>query len=279
MEDDSPLGSVDKALRALQVLGEAGAAGLALSQLARHLSLNKGSLHRTLSALRHRGFVDQDNQGNYRLGTSILRLADSYLREESLRRIFHDGLGEVCARIQETCHLGVLIDDQIMYIDKVEPQRAIRIWSEIGWRNPAICTALGRAILSQKILDFESFSARFSLPAKRNLQSRTTMRSIWQELLAARRRGFAIEEHENEPGVTCIGVAILRDTEAVAAFSITTPSDRMDEGRAAAVTKILRECIAPHLPPGLSLQRPSQPVSHYGTGIRNLRALGRSGTA
>jgi IclR family acetate operon transcriptional repressor len=257
MTGNSPLGSVDKALRALQSLGETGADGLPLTRLAAALGLNKASLHRTLSALRHRGFVEQDSTGNYRLGTAILALADSYLRDESLRRIFHEGLSELCGRINETCHLGVLVGEQIMYIDKVEPQRAIRIWSEIGWRNPAVSTALGRSILSQRFVDFESFSARFPSPiVKRTPHTRTTLRSVWQELLEARKRGFAIEVQENEPGVTCIATALLRGTDVIAAVSVTTPSDRMDEKSAAMVTRMLRECIEPHLPPGLSVQKP-----------------------
>jgi DNA-binding IclR family transcriptional regulator len=94
MAGGSVLGSVDKALRALQHLGETGAEGLALTRLAAELKLNKASLHRTLSSLKHRGFIEQDARGNYRLGRAILVLADSYLRDESLRRIFHDGLAE-----------------------------------------------------------------------------------------------------------------------------------------------------------------------------------------
>src|SRR6185312_385361 len=244
MVSRSPLGSVDKALRALQRLGETGADGSALSRLAGELGLNKASLHRTLSALRHRGFVEQDSGGNYRLGTAILALADSYLRDESLRRIFHEGLSELCTRINETCHLGVLLGEQIMYIDKVEPQRAIRIWSEIGWRNPAVCTALGRAMLCQKFIDFESFAARFPSPiVKRTASTRSSLHAVWQELMEARKRGFAMEVEENEPGVTCIATALLRGTDVIAAISVTTPAERMDEKRAVLVTRILSECI------------------------------------
>jgi DNA-binding IclR family transcriptional regulator len=260
MAANPPIGSVDKALRALQKLGESGAEGLALTRLAHELSLNKTSLHRTLSALRHRGFVEQDPSGHYRLGAAILALTDSCLREENLRRLFHDGLSNLCARINETCHLGVLIGEQIMYIDKAEPQRAIRIWSEIGWRNPALCTALGRAIVCQKFVDFDSLCAHFPTPLKRRTaQTRVSMRSLWLELLEARKRGYAIEEQENEPGVTCVALALLRGIDVIAAISITTPSNRMDERRALSVTRIVHECIEPYLPPGLSLQRPVVP--------------------
>jgi hypothetical protein len=81
------------------------------------------------------------------------------------------------------------------------------------------------------------------------------MKSVWQELLDARKRGFAKEEQENELGVTCVAVGLLRGTDVVAAISITTPSDRMDDKRAIVVTRMLRECIGPYLPPGLSLQK------------------------
>lgn len=257
MAGTSPLGSVDKALRTLQRLGDAGAGGLALTKLAAELGLNKSSIHRTLAALRHRGFVEQDRNGNYRLGPSLLAIADSHLRDESLRSLMHDALAALSAKAGETCHLGVLTGEQVVYIDKVEPQRAIRIWSEIGWRNPALTTALGRAILSQKYVDFESFAAAFPGPVpRRSPHTRVSLKMVWQELLEARRRGFAREEQENEPGVTCIAMAILRGTQPVAAISITAPVERMDARRQAALARMLGECIGTALPPGLSLQRP-----------------------
>lgn len=257
MAGNSPLGSVDKALRALQRLGDAGAGGLPLTRLACELGLNKSSIHRTLAALRHRGFVEQDQYGNYRLGPSLLAIADSHLRDESLRSLVHDGLAALCAQAGETSHLGVLTGEQVVYIDKVEPQRAIRVWSEIGWRNPALTTALGRAILSQKYVDFQSFAADFpgAVP-RRTPDTRASLKLVWQELLDARRRGFAHEEQENEPGVTCIAVAILRGTRPVAAISITAPVERMDSRRQAVLARMLGACIAPALPPGLSLQHP-----------------------
>ena len=252
----SPLGSVDKALRALQRLGDAGAGGLALTRLAGDLGLNKASLHRTLAALRHRGFVEQDQNGNYRLGPAILAIADSHLRDESLRSLMHNGLADLCLKTGETCHMGVLTGEQVVYIDKVEPQRAIRIWSEIGWRNPALTTALGRAIICQKFVDYESFAASFpNAVPKRTPHTRNSLRAVWQELVDARKRGFAKEEQENELGITCMGLALLRGPNVVAAFSITAPSERMDLKRMSVLARKLRECIEPGLPPGLSLQK------------------------
>jgi len=272
----SPLGSVDKALRALQRLGDAGASGLALTRLAGDLGLNKASLHRTLAALRHRGFVEQDQNGNYRLGPAILAIADSHLRDESLRSLMHEGLADLCNRIGETCHMGVLTGEQVVYIDKVEPQRAIRIWSEIGWRNPALTTALGRAIMSQKFVDFESFAASFpNAVPKRTPHTRSGLRAVWQELVEARKRGFSKEEQENELGITCMGVAMLRGPNVIAAFSITAPAERMDIKRMTLLARKLRECIEPGLPPGLTLQKPAAGL-RLATGRAQKSANGRA---
>jgi DNA-binding IclR family transcriptional regulator len=261
------IGSVDKALLALERLGEAGAAGYALARLATELSLNKGSLHHTLSVLRHHGFVEQDNNGNYRLGHGILALADSYLRDESLRSLIHDGLNTLCVRINEICHLGVLIGEDIVYIDKIVPNGAINTWSTVGWRNPALTTALGRAIISQKYVDFQSFSQQFPTPIlKRTSRTRSSLNAVWQELMEARERGFAREEQEYVLGTSCIAVAILRGPKVIGAISMTGPSERMDVRREKFLVHALHDCIGQHLPPGLSLQKPVKQTSRGAKG-------------
>ena len=73
------INSVDKALQALQRLGEVGGKGMTLNRLAIDLGLNKSSLHHTLSVLCYRGFAEQDSSGNYKLGKAALALADSFI--------------------------------------------------------------------------------------------------------------------------------------------------------------------------------------------------------
>lgn len=259
MDERSPLGSVDKALMALQRLGDAGSEGLPLSRLAADLGLHKASLHRTLSALRHRDFVEQNEAtGAYRLGPNILALADSYLRDGSLRGMLHGPLRTLSATVSELCHLGTLSGGEIVYVDKVEPQRAIRVWSEIGRRSPALTTALGRAILSQSFADFESFAASFpdEIPARTPFTRRTAI-ELWEELDAARARGFAKEEQENEAGITCIAVAIKRGSIATAAISVTALHERMGPDRMTTLADTLRKTVQLFLPPGLTLQQPA----------------------
>lgn len=254
----SPLGSVDKALQALQRLGAAGGEGLTLAKLSADLGLNKASVHRTLAALRYRGFVDQEvSSGAYRLGSAVLALADGYLQDGSLRALLHGPLSALSMKVSELCHLGTLAGDEILYVDKVEPQRAIRVWSEVGRRSPAVTTALGRAILAQRFKTLKAFADAFPNPIPlRTPHTRPSVESIWDELQAARERGFAKEEQENEIGISCMALAIMRGANAAAAISITALHERMKPERMVELAQVARETLSPALPPGLSLQMP-----------------------
>lgn len=250
----SLIGSVDKALLTLQRLGETGAAGRPLHRLAAELGLNKASLHHTLSALKHRGFVEQDGKGNYRLGRSALQLADNYLRDENLGTM-QAALGKLSQTINEICHVGVLAGEDIVYFHKTLPREPMDTWSTVGFRNPALTTALGRAIACQRYLDFDSFANAFTTPLRRRTpQTRLSLAEIWNELMEARRRGFARETDEYAVGTSCVAVALLREHRPVAAVSITGPTDRLDGTRAPVLVRALRESLAPHMPPGFSLQ-------------------------
>lgn len=250
----SQIGSVDKALLTLMRLGEAGAAGRPLHRLAAELGLNKASLHHTLRALKHRGFVEQDGKGNYRLGPVALQLSDIYMRDESLAAI-RDALGRFCLAINEICHIGVLAGEDIVYVHKTLPCDAMNTWSTVGFRNPALTTALGRAIVCHRFLDFDSFAAAFPTPLRRRTpQTRLALAEIWQELMDARRRGFARETDEYAVGTSCVAVALLRDHRPIAAISITGPTERLTDARGPQLVRTLRESLAPHLPPGVLLQ-------------------------
>jgi IclR family acetate operon transcriptional repressor len=253
---------VNKALRILQRLGDAGSDGIALTRIAEGLDLPKASVHRALAALRRRGFVEKNDFGKYMLGAAYLDVADAYLRGKHLRGLLHERISNLCARIDETCHLGVLWGDQIVYVDKVEPKGAASTWSDIGWRNPALATALGRAIISQKFLDYGSFASRFPGPVpRRTPHSLGSLQEIWREIIIARQRGWAIEEQESQIGMSCVAVAVLRGHTPIAAISMTAPSERLTESLANSLVHNLHEVFEKKLPLELHLQR-MQRLSH-----------------
>lgn len=240
---------VDRALRTIEALGNAGPDGLALKDLAEILRLDKAVLHRTLATLKHRQFASQDaNSGNYRLGDAVLAIADSYLSSEAILPVLHGCAAEICATANELVHVGVPSGNQVRYIDKAEPDLAIQVVSHIGTRNPMTSTALGRAILAIELEDKNQLRQR--LP---HVEADTDY--LWQVIETAREQGFAIENEENEGGISCVAVGIERGGVAVAAVSISAPADRLSPKRQEELAQLIRSTLGRKLPPGLRLQR------------------------
>ncbi|MFF2622598.1 IclR family transcriptional regulator [Oerskovia jenensis] len=247
----SPIGSVDKALLALEHLAAAGPRGVPLGTLAADLGLNKTSLHRTLAALRFRGYAEQDPAtGSYRLGPAATALGNVFLGEEHLPALLTPALTAVCEATGELTHLGVLSGPEIVYLDKVEPARAVRVWSAIGRRRPAATTALGRALLAHRATDR---SAMGWYTAAASDTSPGAKDSLWETLRTTRARGYATETEENERGISCLAVPLLRAGQAVAALSVTAPADRMDETRHVELARTIDTVARPLLPASLTL--------------------------
>jgi len=249
MTKSSPVESVDRALLVLEALAAAGPAGLSLAELASRLEVHKTTAHRALAALRFREFVVQDpSSGHYVLGGAATGLAEAFFGEENLPALLHPALVALCAQTQELVHLGVLSGAQVVYLDKVEPERAVRVWSAVGRRMPAVTTALGRALLASRGASREVVE-RFA----EAIGTEADAEAAWREISLARERGWAREVEENEPGIACVGAPVLRGGVAVAAVSVTAPVERMSEERFAEIHAQMLEVLPSLLPKGFSL--------------------------
>ena len=143
--------SVDRALQLLLTLADAGPDGATLAELAEATGVNKSTAYRALSTMRLRGFAEQDGeQGSYRLGTMAFELTERSYGPRNLATAMHPALVALAHATNELVHFGVLAGDHVLYLDKVEPERAIRVWSAVGQRMPVASTAMGRALLAAR---------------------------------------------------------------------------------------------------------------------------------
>jgi len=217
--------------------------------------VNKSTAHRALATLRAHSFAMQsDSTGHYRLGPSAIALGDVFWGSDNLPVALHPALVALSREVGELVHLGVLTDDQVLYVDKVEPERAIRVWSSVGQRVPAATTSMGRALLAAADLPDEQLRVYLrAVPPERQV----TWDHLRDVVHQARSRGFATEVEENEPGVACIGMAILRGSRTVGALSITSLADGITPDRQAALAASIRGVVGPLLPEGLALAEPA----------------------
>jgi IclR family transcriptional regulator, acetate operon repressor len=245
----SPVASVDRALRILALIGGA-ATGLTLDELAAGLEIPKSSLHRILAALKYRRFVSQPETGGaYFLGTDLLATAFRFHDTLDLRALIHPLLVRVSAELNETTHMAVLDDAEIVYLDKIEAAaQTIKLLSVIGGRNPAHATGVGKALLAWTYptdAAIKSWAARWeplSRPTKRTVRSTS---QLSRELARIRARGYATDMEENEANVRCAAVPIfLGRPVPAAAVSVTLLGVRADQGRLAELGEYLRGVAA-----------------------------------
>jgi IclR family transcriptional regulator, acetate operon repressor len=220
--------------RVLAVLTELAnhPAGITLDEMAQRLRGSKSTVHRALAALRRAGFAELLSRGVYVLGDEFLRLAfrNHAGRPEGAR--IEPILRELAARYGETAHFAVLDGTEVVYRAKVDPPGgAVRLTSEIGGRNPAYRTGVGKMLLSLEVESERELAHRLgtaALPA-RTPHTITSVPGLWQELQLTRERGYALDDQENELGINCIAVPVHLDAglPPIGAISLSALAFRM----------------------------------------------------
>jgi DNA-binding IclR family transcriptional regulator len=217
---------------------------LGVSDISRALDLKKATTHRLLASLRRRGIVEQDGRSRrYRLGLKLWELGQLATSQVDWLERIRPLLQQLTDRVGETTHLAVLNDGQVLYVDKVESTRSLRMPSQVGRRLPAHCTGVGKALIAFMPDDLVwALIARRGLPAfTRN--TITDPAALAVELATIRSRGYSIDNEEIEEGLVCIGAPVRDHTsQVVAAVSIAGPSSRVRpeliEGHAQSVVEM-----------------------------------------
>ena len=228
--------------------------GVTLDELAGTLHSPKPTVHRALATLRRAGLADMAGRGVYILGDEYLRLAFRNLdgRPETAR--MQPLLEQLAAEYGETAHYAVLAGKDIVYRAKMDPrQGAVRLTSVIGGRNPAYRTAVGKALLSNRLLDLAQVTEWFgSFPLEQKTpHTLTTPEALLAELQTTRRRGFAIDDEENEVGINCVAVPVYLDgsTTPSGAVSISAVRFRCPLDRLIDSVPAIRAAISDRLGP------------------------------
>lgn len=255
----SAMPSVDKALRALLTLANAGPAGMSLNELAAALEINKSSLHVTLSALRFRGFISQHSDtGFYGLGSSIHTLYQSYISNLDIIGILRPAVRQLAQTLNEVCHISILDDQEILYLERIESRKPIQAGTSVGMRIPATNTAMGRIMLAHRYREFAEFEAKFGesyCPPCANAPA--SIEGVWERVGEAREAGYGLDMEENVAGVVAISIAVLEHSGPVAAISVATLANEITREELLAYEPALRQALASVIPSPYWLSQPA----------------------
>ncbi|WP_433334666.1 IclR family transcriptional regulator [Spirillospora sp. CA-294931] len=206
--------------------------GVALTRIAESLDLSKSTVLRLTAPLVEADLLTRDHEtGWFRLGHGTLRMGQAYLSSLDLRTVAAEPLRRLQQAVGETCHLVVCDLPDVVYIDKVENERHVRMASRVGSRMPAYRTAVGKAMLAWLDEDALRTVAEAGMPATTGCTI-TDPERLRTELARVRRMGYAVDDRENEPEVRCVAAAIFDHDEKVAgALSVSGLTSRMSPAR------------------------------------------------
>jgi len=237
------LQALDRAFAVLDLLASS-ASSLGLAEIAAALGLHKSTTHRFLMVLERHRMVERNQTGKFRLGLRLCDFGSRAIEQYDLRERAQVHLKRLVDEVEETAHLCILEKTHMVYIDKQEPERSIRMISRVGSSSPIHCTAVGKAMLAT----MPRSQVEELLPALRlerfTAHTMTSREALLKELDRTSRRGYAVDDEEREEGVRCAGVAILDGQgQAVAAVSISGPSFRVTTQRIPAIAGKLMTCV------------------------------------
>lgn len=226
--------SVKSAQRTLEILEVVARHpdGVGFVELSSQLQYPKSSLHgllQTIIAMRWLTF-DPD-QRLYSIGVKPWEVGQSFLRSRELVVRARQFLRQANEELGETIQLGILDDLDVVYIDKVEGTRPLRLISNIGSRLPAYVTGIGKAMLAG--LDDDVLENRFAGVTLKEYTSKTITsgNALIDVLKGVRRDGYAVDDGEYTHGVHCVAVPIVDQAgEVVAAMSCSVPKARIELG-------------------------------------------------
>jgi IclR family acetate operon transcriptional repressor len=218
--------SVDRALRILEVIAEAGTP-LSLSEIGARAGLHLSTTHRLLATLSQRQFVEQEREtGHYRVGAGAFRVGRSFLEELNLSPRLRPVLVQLAARTGETANLVIRSGVEAVYVDHVIGTQVAKLFTEVGQRVPLHCTAVGKVLLAFAP-DMADLLAHLQLP-RFTPRTITSHPALQRELAEVRARGYAVDREEHEVGVACIAAPVHAAAGLMAAaVGISGPSGRI----------------------------------------------------
>lgn len=200
------LQTVDRALQLLEILAE-HPQGLPCKELEILLELNKVTVHRLVTTLENRGFVEKIGS-NYHVGLKMVELSSIKLNSIELKTEAAPYLRELVNILKQPVQLAILEGNEAIFIEKIQSVNSLRMYSQIGRRIPLYCSGVGKVLMlqdtDQEILEKLS-TQTFSKFTSTTLEGPD---QVLEEVKEARIKGYAIDNEEHEEGIFCMAVPI-----------------------------------------------------------------------
>lgn len=184
---------------------------MSIAQVSHRTGIPRAAARRSLHTLAKLGFAAADDARRFYLRPRVLSLSHAYLSASPLVVVAQPILDRLGESLQAACSLGILDDDEIVYLARSTSSRIMSPTLNVGRRLPAYCTSIGHALLAhvpQDELDAYLRRVRFQ---PFTAHTPTSAQALLPYLDAVRESGYAFASQLMEPHLCTLAVPV-RDT-------------------------------------------------------------------
>ncbi len=224
---DSTVQSVERTLDIIETLSEYRT-GVGVTTLSKDLKLHKSTVHRLLTTLMLRKYVEQDPEtSKYRLGMKLFELGNAVLSKLDIRQQAMPYLRQLWKTTGETIQLAIVDQYNVLYIDVLETLEKVGVKSNVGERAPLYCSAAGKiwlANLPQERIDDILKNIKFESLTPYTIDSIDKLKVAINQ---AKETGYGVDNQEHSIDLSSVASAIKNSRgRVIACVSIVAPSLR-----------------------------------------------------
>jgi IclR family acetate operon transcriptional repressor len=239
---DGGVQSVDRALLLIETLAEDDD-GYRLTDLAIRTGLSPSTIHRLLTTLEKRRFVQFDReQSTWHVGAQSFAVGATFARRRNFVTQAMPFLRKLRDETRETANLAAVDEGAMVVLTRIESREIMRSVTKIGGRVPMVASGLGKALLSTySEEDVFAIIRREGMP---KLTSKSIVRAgeLCKSLHDIRERGYSVDDEEAQIGLRCVSAVVYDDrSEPLAAISVSGKASRVPDDRLPILGQFVRQ--------------------------------------
>ena len=203
-----------------------------MADVAKAASLDRAGARRLLLTLQQLGYVQLHGK-RFSLSPRVLELGYGYLSALPFWNTAQPVMEEIVQEVHETCSIGVMDADEVVFVLRVPARRLLSFDPSIGSRLPAYVHSIGRMLLASA--PAEDVAAYLDRVALRRFTPHTvaSVAQLRDELEADRARGWSFVAEQYELGMCGIAMPVLdADQQPIAAINVSMMHDAQAKRRA-----------------------------------------------
>lgn len=242
---DGGVQSVDRALTLIETLAEDDE-GYRLTDLAVRTGLSTSTVHRLLTTLEKRRFVQFDrSEAKWHIGVRSFSVGSTFARRRNFVAHAMPYLRKLRDLTRETANLAVVDDETVILLTRVESREIMRSLTKVGGRVAMVASGVGKAVLATySDEDVNAIIHRQGMP---RLTEKSIVRpgELFKALQTVRRQGYAVDDEEARMGLRCVAAVVYNDcSEPLATISVSGMTSRVTDERLPIIGNIVRDVAA-----------------------------------